>query len=243
MSGDAGAVGRDGERVGRATLDAFAEAPRYNDALYRLFEPALGRCVLEVGAGIGTFTGRLAARGQVIAADIDDGHLDHLRRRFAGDARVQVRRLDLDDVPVAELALLAIDTVFCSNVLEHVEDDRGALVRLRQVTASGGALLLLVPAHEALYGTLDLHLDHFRRYERAPLRRLLEATGWIVESMRFFNVLGALGWLVNGRVLRKRHVPADQLRAYDRLLAPLLRLETYVRLPFGCSLAVIARRG
>ena len=63
-----------------------------------------------------------------------------------------------------------IDTIVCLNVLEHIEDDRATLADFSRVLPPGGHLALLVPAMPALYGTLDEHLHHFRRYDREPLR-------------------------------------------------------------------------
>jgi len=79
----------------------------------------------------------------------------------------------------------------------------------------GGRLVLLVPAHPALYSPLDRHLDHFRRYRRPELLRLLERCGFKVERSFHFNMLGALGWWFNGRVLRRKVLPGGQLRLFN----------------------------
>ena len=82
-------------------------------------------------------------------------------------------QLDLTRFDPAAFAAKGIDTIVCLNVLEHVEDDRGALRRLHAALAPGGRLLLLVPAHEWLYGAIDRAIDHHRRYERAGLEATL----------------------------------------------------------------------
>ena len=48
-----------------------------------------------------------------------------------------------------------LDSIVCLNVLEHIEDDRTTLQNFASVLSPGGHLVLLVPALEALYGTLD----------------------------------------------------------------------------------------
>ena len=57
-----------------------------------------------------------------------------------------------------------VDTIVCMNVLEHIEDDHTTLADFARVLPAGGHLVLLVPSMKALYGTLDKHLNHFRRY-------------------------------------------------------------------------------
>ena len=54
-----------------------------------------------------------------------------------------------------------------------------------------------------------------------------------------FNMLGALGWFVNGNLLRKTLLPAGQLKLIDALV-PVLRFESYCPRPFGLSLIAIA---
>ena len=61
------------------------------------------------------------------------------------------------------------------NVLEHIEDDAATLQDFAQVLQPGGHLVLLVPAMKALYGTLDEHLHHFRRYDREEVLQKVTA--------------------------------------------------------------------
>ncbi len=62
-----------------------------------------------------------------------------------------------------------------------------------------------------------------------------------MESVSRANAIGAFGWWLNGRILRRRHVPGFQAKL-NNLLVPLLRLERALRVPFGLSLVVVARR-
>ena len=138
-------------------------------------------------------------------------------------------------------ALRDFDSVVCLNVLEHIADDALVLEGFRSCLAPGGRLLLLVPAHRVLHGEIDRSVGHERRYSRAPLRRLLEQSGLDPVELRYVNPVGALGWLVSSRVLRRPQVPSGPLRTYDRLV-PVLRHLDRLSLPFGLSLWAVARR-
>ena len=93
-----------------------------------------------------------------------------------------------------------------------------------------------VPAMPSIYGTLDKHLDHFRRYDREPLRQLLSETGFEVESLRYLNQPGVFGWWLNSRVLKRRVIPRAQVGAV-RWLMPWLRAESRRSPAFGESVA------
>src|SRR6266536_627179 len=70
----------------------MAEADRYNAWLLVRARPFLGSKMLEIGAGIGTFTEGLAERSKVVAVEPDPALAAHLRRNapsaevFEGEA-------------------------------------------------------------------------------------------------------------------------------------------------------------
>jgi glycosyltransferase involved in cell wall biosynthesis len=226
---------------GYKTLLRLARAERYNRWMLQQLAPWLGQRVLEIGSGIGSFTRYLTGRDLILATELNPRYLRILKNTFERHAQVEVMPLDLTDFDPAPLAARHLDTILCLNVLEHVADDRAALRRLHASLAPGGRLLLLVPAHEALYGAIDRAIDHHRRYERAGLVAKLEEAGFRVETTDFFNRLGVIGWYLNSVILRRTQVPGFQLHLQN-LLVPLLRAEALVPLPFGLSLVAVARR-
>jgi len=217
-------------------LHAIADARHYNDWLFSRAQPYLGRSVLDVGAGIGTFTERAADAGaEVTALEPEFGTL--LRERLGGRPAVSVLEQPLETLEGSG----EFDSILCFNVLEHVADDEQALRLLRNQLRPDGRLLLLVPAHRFLYGGFDHAAGHVRRYDRAPLRALLEHAGFGVEQLRHVNPVGALGWLARVRLRRSGEWPAASFRTFDRLV-PVLRHLDRLRLPFGLSLWAVARR-
>lgn len=221
-------------------MDRMADAGNYNDWLLERGAPYIGGHVLDFGAGIGTFTAALAARADVVALEPDPQFVPRLRERFAGNRHVRVVHADTEWLAEDESGE-SFDTVLCLNVLEHIRDDELVLRRFHQRLLPGGHLLLLAPAHRALYGEIDRNVGHERRYSRGPLRTLLEQTGFDPVELRYVNPVGAMGWLVSSRVLRRPQVPTGPLRAYDRLVPVLQRLDR-LPLPFGLSVWAVARR-
>jgi glycosyltransferase involved in cell wall biosynthesis len=231
-------IGRDDE--GFATLRRTERLRRYNGFLWDLMRPFVGRKVLEIGSGTGAMTRYLATRERLVASDLDPQYVEFLARAFADRPNVEVRHLDLAELGTNGVPRHSLDTVVCSNVLEHVRDDDRALVAMREVLEPGGRVILVVPALRALYGEIDRAIGHHRRYTRAEVAEKLVRAGFVAEQVRYFNVIGVPGWFLNARVLRRRVVPGVQARINDWLV-PLLRLERHVRPPLGMSLLAVGR--
>jgi glycosyltransferase involved in cell wall biosynthesis len=232
---------QDNTDPGYQTLLRLGRAERYNRWVLEQLRPWLGQRVLEVGAGIGNLTRHLVGRERVVATDLNPRYLRILAGTFERHTRVRIQSLDLGAFDPAALVPDRLDTVVCLNVLEHVEDDAAALGRLHDALVPGGRLILLVPAHPALYGAIDRAIHHYRRYTRAEVAAKLRAAGFEVDHLGFFNRLGVAGWYLNSVLLRRTRVPGLQLRLQNWLV-PLLRAERCLPLPFGLSLIAVGRR-
>jgi glycosyltransferase involved in cell wall biosynthesis len=227
--------------VGQHTLARMSELGAYNRTMFDLFAPFLGRRILEIGAGAGNLSRFVLDRDYVILTDFETEYLHLLRRRFGTYENVQIRHLDLNTFTAADLAGDAIDSVVCLNVLEHIEDDRRVLKELFRAIEPGGVVVVLVPAHPELYSDLDKNLGHFRRYTETLLVERFREAGFIVEKSRYFNWVGAIGWYVFGRVMRRPHITKAATRGY-RLASSLRALEERYQFGFGLSTIVVGRR-
>ncbi len=227
------------EEPSETTLRRMRDLRRYPAFLWSLIRPYVGRRVLEVGAGTGLLTRYLATRERLVVTDGDPAHVALLRRQYAAYDNTDIRLLDVSEFAADGLPR-DFDTVVCANVLEQLPDDGAALRAMRMRLAPGGRVVLIVPALPLLYGSLDRAVGHRRRYTQRDLGQKLEAAGLAIEDMRYFNVLGAVGWWLNARVFRRRAVPGVQARLGD-LLVPLLGIERRLRPGFGMSLLAVAR--
>jgi SAM-dependent methyltransferase len=210
--------------------------------LYEEIEPYLGRRLLEIGCGIGNFAGHLTERELYVGTDICADSVTHVRRICQDRPNVKALVVDVGEYAFLELWVYQVDTVFSLNVLEHVEDDARALRNVFHVLQPGGRLILVVPAHNWLYGSIDQAIGHYRRYDKRSMERLLRETGFVPVKQKYLNALGALGWLVRGRVFRDATPPSNQLRFFNRLVPLLKALERVVPAPIGVSLMVIAAK-
>jgi hypothetical protein len=125
------------------------------------------------------------------------------------------------------------------NVLEHIEDDAGALRRIASILPPRGRIVLLAPAFPALYGPIDHQLGHYRRYSRAGIRDLARAADLEIRKLRYMNAVGFFGWWINAHVLRRTAQSASQIHVFDRLVPAISRFESILPPPFGQSLFAV----
>ena len=223
--------------------ERMARARNYFAWQGRLILPELGRRVVEVGCGIGNFTGSLLDRETVIAVDKHPGCIERFRARYPNQKNLHSIACDVTNREFSEIARFRPDSCICLNVLEHIEDHQQALRRMASILVPGGIIVLLLPAFEALYGPIDRNLGHHRRYNRNSVTRLARASGLGVKKAHYVNSIGFFGWWMNARVLKRQAQSAGQIEIFDRFVVPVLsRLEHWAPPPFGQSLFVVLEK-
>lgn len=206
--------------------------------------------LLDCGCGTGLLARQLSEFARAVGVD------DWPHRQPEADARGRCAflRARIEELPFGDGAF---DVVCAFDVLEHLDDDRAALGRLRRLLGPGGYLCLSVPAYRFLWDEQDDAAGHRRRYTLGALRRELRRAGFAIEKATYFNSL--LFPLVAGARLARRALALAGARAAgsDFALTPPGRLNDLLRgiflaelplldrlnLPFGGSILCIARRG
>ena len=118
----------------------------------------------------------------------------------------------------------SFDLVVLSEVLEHIQDDEGALDTVRELLGEGSWLLLTVPGDPKLWNAEDEQAGHVRRYTKEELRHKLTKRGF--EIVRMINWgFPVTRWLYSLEVRLLLRGNASQSRGKGhRLLLPLLAL-------------------
>lgn len=242
VGADSGDVAPRSAGLGLEIQQRLSEVDHYNEWIFEQFQPFVGARVLDVGCAIGNITEHYMDRDLVIGLDVAQEFIDAIRARFGDLPNFRAELMDIADPRVTVLAGEQIDTIVCANVLEHVEDDVKALSHMHEILVPGGRLLLLVPAFDFLFGTMDEADDHFRRYTKHLVDARLQEAGFRIEKLYYMNVVGMLGWFVNGRILKHRLVPNNHYSFYNKMVPALARIERRLRPPIGLSVIAIARK-
>jgi SAM-dependent methyltransferase len=230
-----------------ADLEVMSDAQNYVQWIFsELVAPHLGRSVLEIGAGIGTFSTRIAATPSVewlTCVEIDPSCAAAARRALAAvPVRNPVEHI-VGDYLGSALPKDHYDSALLINVLEHLHDDRAAVRKARSELRMDGSLVIFVPAFELLMSGLDRRLGHYRRYTAGSLRHLLEGAGFTVTALRYYNLVGFLGWLWRFRILGRTAQSPGLVRFFDRVILPVqLGVERTLPLPLGQSVYAVAKK-
>ena len=224
-------------------LENLARARHLTAWMFEQFASFAHGDVVEVGAGIGTFSHELLARGvqRLLLIEPAAACTQALQARFADDDRVRIVGEVLPDAPALRERAGSTDFVLCQNVLEHITDERAATKAMAAALRPGGRLTILVPAHPRLYNRLDRRFGHERRYSRERLAGIVADAGLELEALYSFNLLGVAGWWASSLRSAPALTPAS-LRAYEGLLRIWRPIERRVRPPWGLSLIAHARR-
>ena len=232
-----------GQATEYAGIEALWEDEKCLVAYTRDVVRKLSRCsmghgeVLEFGAGIGTLAqlwhARTGTRPECL--EIDKTLLEVLAKRNF------VCHPDLSSLRKT------YDTIYTSNVLEHIEDDVEALRKLHANLKPGGVLAVYVPAFMCLYSNLDLEVGHYRRYRKAELKARLEQAGFRIEGMQYVDSLGFLAWFAMKLLSRQGGGASNnsgKLKFYDTWIYPISNLLDNLGLKhvIGKNILVISRR-
>ena len=80
------------------------------------------------------------------------------------------------------------DLVCALDIVEHVDDDDGALSELSRVAAPGAAFLLSVPLHPSHWSSFDDLVGHRRRYQPERLLEKLARHGFAVKQSAVYGM-------------------------------------------------------
>lgn len=223
-------------------LSAIERMPRYYRWKRDLVVPHLpaGARILEVGCGTGFFMEQLVEDAAFIGGiDPDAGCTGRAARRFAGRPQFAVETLDILDAGHPPPAAWRPNAAVFINALEYIPDDRGALARTRALLAPGSRLVVFASALPGLSGELDKSMGQ-HRYRREELREKIAGAGFSVSRLDYANLIGAVPWWWESRVLGRPAVTAADYGSRDRWV-PLARLvDALTGPPIGRSLLAVA---
>jgi ubiquinone/menaquinone biosynthesis C-methylase UbiE len=136
---------------------------------------------LDLGCGSGAIAEMLQREFGVFALGIDTAS-ECLEA--SGNRGVEAVLADASDLPFSESTQ---DFVVAMDVLEHLPDQRAALLEWRRVLKSSGTLFLTVPAHQHLWSAHDRANHHYLRYSKKRLKEDLRQSGFEIKSIRYWN--------------------------------------------------------
>lgn len=204
--------------------------------------------ILDAGCGTGAaMTSYLADYGQVVGIDFAGEALRFCRSRNAH----RLARASVMDLPFADCSF---DLVVSFDVLceQAVPDEEVALQEFARVLASGGRVLLRLPAYNWLRGQHDRAVHIRRRYTCREVAADLSQSGFCVEHLSYANMFlfpFVLFKRMGERVWPPRHGRSDLVLNVGPLnsilgviLAAEVPLVAHTGLPFGLTVVAVGRK-
>jgi len=164
---------------------------------------------LEIAPGLRP---RLPLSGTVFV-DISAPALGRLRAAGATAVLGLVTALPFPDA--------AFDLVCALDIVEHVDDDDGALAELCRVAASDACLLVSVPLHASRWNAFDDFVGHRRRYEPVKFLAKLASHGFSVEQSGAFGMQPRSSRLLDAGIWFLTHRRERAMWWYNRVMMPL----------------------
>jgi SAM-dependent methyltransferase len=202
--------------------------------------------VCDLGCGCGANLAIWANEHDVLGVDTMPQALEYARLRLGDRVRLGTlpHRLPVDEG--------SQDVVLLADVLEHVRDDADAASRALGLLKPGGILIATVPAYQWLTSPRDIQHQHFRRYSTSAFRKLFTRDGVRIELLSHYNMFlfpaAAVVRLASRFTPLKDtsgdlRVPAAPVNwALRQVFGSEKHLLPWLKLPFGLSLVVVARR-
>jgi SAM-dependent methyltransferase len=220
-------------------LVALSECRNHRKWFAEFARPYLGDHPIEIGSGLGDYARQwIPLVGRFTATDADEAMIVVLKRELAGYPHVDVRQIWLPTTAVAEHSCL-----ISYNVLEHIDDDLGALRSMSGLVRHGGYIVLVCPAFPFAMSPVDVATGHVRRYTTRAMRTALTRAGLEVVDLRYANSVGLICYYVFTSLLRRQPSTGGTMTFYDRVVVPVVHgAERLIkRPPFGQSVVAVAR--
>jgi SAM-dependent methyltransferase len=202
--------------------------------------------VVDVGTGTGANLRLLKQLGFTNVTGIDPSA--DAARWCAEKHLGEVQPGDLRALPLSDQS---VDLVMATDVVEHVDDDQGAVSEIYRVLRPGGIVLFTVPAFPSLWGLQDELSHHYRRYRMRPFLKMLDKARLQVTNKFHFNYILFLPIFLARQLFRMLKIRLDSENELNNplinfLLGMVFKVDVttarYFHPPFGVSILAMARR-
>ena len=153
------------------------------DLIRREARPPVDAQVLEIGCGTGHNLAMLAGFGHVEGLELD------AEARAISEKRLGRKVMSSPLPELSEVPDCHYDLIGAFDVIEHIDDDRAALSSIAAKLKPAGKFVMTVPAHQWMWSAHDAVNHHKRRYSKAGLKALINASPMKLDKIGYFNSL------------------------------------------------------
>ncbi len=135
------------------------------------------------------------------------------------------------------------DTIVSLDVLEHIKDDKKQIRKYYNSLKKSGHLILIVPAFQFLYSNFDKDINHFRRYDKRNIKKLIKKLKFKIIKLDYFDTIGfflSLGSKFLSNDYKKNL--SKKVFFWDKLIPLSKLLDFFLFNTIGKSLIVVLKK-
>jgi SAM-dependent methyltransferase len=228
-------------------LEAMSFAVNYHKWILDEFRPFLGKRVVEVGAGTGSFSELLLEENLDSLSLVEPSEMfEHLKinvSQIKNKAHINFHKSIFSEVAQEISDEQKPDSIIYVNVLEHIEEDVSELKHIHQTLSNGGRCFIFVPALMSLYGEFDRKIGHFRRYTKQEVEEKCLSAGFKILKSKYFDFAGIIPWFVKYKMLKSDSLDSGAVTLYDKIAIPFVKgMEKFINVPLGKNVLLIAEK-
>ena len=219
-------------------LEIFDKATIWRKYIYNLTKSYIKDNILEVGAGLGSFTTSYFKNFQNITlTELDEHNIKILKNKFLNNSGIEIREKNINELEGK------FNTIIYLNVLEHIQEDQDEINSALNKLKIGGHLIILVPAHQSLYSKFDEAIGHCRRYSMNffTLNKFENAK---IEKLIFLDFFGYILYFLNKIFFKDEIYPSKfKIFVWDKVFSPItIVLDFITRYKFGKNIMCIYKK-
>lgn len=172
----------------------------------------------------------------VILTEKDEKQIADLKNKFKKNENVSISNLDIGEFKKS------FDTILYLHVLEHIKEDIREIENAAKKLNQDGHLIIMVPAHQKIYGNLDKAVGHYRRYEKKFFKNNFNNLKLI--NFRYLDSMGYLLYYLNKIFFKKETYPSKlKIFIWDKFFTPVsVILDFFTNYKIGKCIIAIYRK-
>ena len=219
-------------------LEIFDKAIVWRKYLFYKIKKYFGKEILEVGAGMGSFTKTYFDKNKRITlSELDPNLIDILKKKFKNNKNVSL------EFKFTKKINSRYNTILYISVLEHIKNDTEEIKVALSKVKDNGYLVICVPAHNYMFSRFDKEIGHFRRYHIDYFKKL-KIEGASIEDCYMLDSTGWLMYFLNRIIFKNEDYPSKlKVLIWDRLFVPIsIFLDFFSFYKFGKNIICIIKK-
>ncbi len=220
-------------------LKFFDASNNYRKYQFNSIKDYLGKNVLEVGPGSGTFAKKFLLEhvDKLSLAEINNTLYQDLRKNFKDNEKVKIVPKKIEDLDGP------FDSICYFDVLEHIKNDDIEILNALKKLKKGGHLIIIVPAFNHLFSFYDTSVGHYRRYEKKFFNDFSKEHNINCIKLFYFDSIGYFFLLINKIINLKNKERIGGGTIIWNLLIPISKLLDKIFFhSFGKSLICVLKK-